>query len=146
MNDSDDNSGLNISKLIPTSINEQISELVDGCHRNSANSTFDSSTIQHHGGGGTDDEGGLLGLLPKNDKPHVGVIDEIAPENIWNKYIVTGYRINFVTWRQIIRSLFLWHNETMNIWTHLVGFFVYTVVLCVVGFSQIGEERHQAAT
>ena len=133
MNDSDDNSGLNISKLIPTSINEQISELVDGGHR--TNSTLDSSTSVQ------DDEGGLLGLLPKNDKPHVGVIDEIAPENVWNKYIVTGYRINFVTWRQIIRSLFLWHNETMNIWTHMVGFFVYTVVLCVVGFSQIGEEH-----
>ena len=132
MNDSDDNSGLNISKLIPTSINEQISELVDGGQRLSPNgsSTYDSSNR----GLGTDDEGSLLNLVD-NDKPHIGVIDEMEPEKVWNKYLVTGYRINFVSWKQVFGSLFLWHNETMNIWTHMVGFVVYSVLLLVFGFS-----------
>lgn len=134
---------MNISKLIPTSINEQISELVDGGQQRvspNGNSTFDS-TNRGALTSTTDDEGSLLGIVPDNDKPHVGVIDELEPEHIFNKYIMTGYRINFVTWRQIIRSLFMWHNETINIWTHMVGFFVYVIVLCVVGFSQIGEEH-----
>ena len=137
MNDSDDNSGLNISKLIPTSINEQISEMVDGGQRISpnGNSTYDSTQNRL-----TDDEGSLLGLVP-NDKPHIGVVDEIDPENVWNKYIVTGYRVNYDSWKQILHSLFEWHNETVNIWTHLVGFVVYIGVLCFIGFSQIGEDH-----
>ena len=98
MNDSDDNSGLNISKLIPTSINAHISEMVDGNKRVSPsglNSTYDSTNQST----ATNGDGSLLGLLPKNDKAHIGVADEMEPENVWNKYILTGYRINFVTWR-----------------------------------------------
>ena len=139
MNDSDDNSGLNISKLIPTSINAHISEMVDGGQRVSPsghNSTYDSTNQSIV----PDDDGSLLGIVPKSDKPHIGVADEIHPDSVWNKYILTGYRINFVTWRQIFGSLFQWHNETINIWTHLVGFVTFLLVLCVFGFSQIGEK------
>jgi adiponectin receptor len=43
--------------------------------------------------------------------------------------VLTGYRIN-LSWRQILGSLFKLHNETVNIWSHLVGavlfcFFAY---------------------
>ena len=96
MNDSEDDTGLNISKLIPTSINDQISEMVDGGQRTSpnGNSTYDSTNR----GIGTDDEGSLLNLVD-NDKPHIGVIDEIDPSDVYNKHIVTGYRINYVSWK-----------------------------------------------
>lgn len=76
----------------------------------------------------------------KNDKPHIGGIEELDPEDIFNKNIITGYRINYSTWRAILLSIFEWHNETINIWTHLVGFIIYMVVLLVIGFSQIGED------
>ena len=39
------NTGLNISKLIPTSINDQISELVDG-QTPATNSTNESTTLE----------------------------------------------------------------------------------------------------
>jgi adiponectin receptor len=34
--------------------------------------------------------------------------------------VLTGYRIR-LSWPQIWASIFLWHNETLNIWTHLLG-------------------------
>ena len=107
--------------------------MVDGGQRISpnGNSTYDST---NRGGLMTDDEGSLLGIIP-NDKPHIGVADELEPENVWNKYIVTGYRINYLSWRPILGSLFQWHNETINIWTHMIGFVAFLIVLCVVGFS-----------
>ncbi len=36
-------------------------------------------------------------------------------------YILTGYRCYYTTW-QCIKSIFAWHNETMNIWTQIVFF------------------------
>ena len=37
-----------------------------------------------------------------------------------NKHITDGYRINFNTPRRIIRSLFMIHNESVNIWSHFI--------------------------
>jgi len=50
------------------------------------------------------------------------------------EYIKTGYRINFNTIKRVLRSLVLFHNESVNIWSHLLGvlmlvFFVLYVVL-----------------
>jgi hypothetical protein len=42
-----------------------------------------------------------------------------------NEYIKLGYRINFNTKRKILRSLFLLHNETVNVWSHLLGVIVF---------------------
>jgi hypothetical protein len=51
-----------------------------------------------------------------------------------NEYIKMGYRINFNTKKKILKSLFLLHNETVNVWSHLlgviafIGFFIWTIV------------------
>lgn len=37
-----------------------------------------------------------------------------------NHYLKTGYRINYSI-RDLALSIFEWHNETLNIWTHLFG-------------------------
>jgi hypothetical protein len=42
-----------------------------------------------------------------------------------NEYILRGYRINFNTNKRIFRSLFLLHNETVNVWSHLLGVFAF---------------------
>ena len=50
-----------------------------------------------------------------------------------NEYILRGYRINFNTKMKIFKSLFMLHNETVNVWTHLLGvfamfaYFIYSV-------------------
>ncbi|XP_065299371.1 progestin and adipoQ receptor family member 3 [Dermacentor albipictus] len=47
-----------------------------------------------------------------------------APEFLrQNPFILTGYRCNLAL-RRCARSAFEWNNETLNIWTHLSGFFV----------------------
>lgn len=39
-----------------------------------------------------------------------------------NEYILTGYRfIPMKRWPRLIRSTVEWHNETLNVWLHLIG-------------------------
>mmetsp|Transcript_15593 Transcript_15593/g.26845 ORF Transcript_15593/g.26845 Transcript_15593/m.26845 type:complete len:369 (-) Transcript_15593:49-1155(-) len=41
-----------------------------------------------------------------------------------NEYILTGYRVHF-SFGLCLRSLFRIHNETVNVWSHLLGFFLF---------------------
>ncbi|CAM6086053.1 unnamed protein product [Calypogeia fissa] len=41
-----------------------------------------------------------------------------------NDYIVGHYRVN-LPFKQTLLSIFTIHNETLNIWTHLLGFFLF---------------------
>ncbi|XP_057417564.1 heptahelical transmembrane protein 1 [Lotus japonicus] len=41
-----------------------------------------------------------------------------------NEYILRYYRANWPL-KQAFFSLFRWHNETLNVWTHLIGFFLF---------------------
>ncbi|CAN8000452.1 unnamed protein product, partial [Ixodes hexagonus] len=45
-----------------------------------------------------------------------------------NPFIRGGYRV-FYSPKQCLRSLFEWNNETLNIWTHLVGVLLFSAVL-----------------
>ena len=45
-----------------------------------------------------------------------------------NPYIRTGYR-STQSWHQCLRSVLSLHNETLNIWTHLLGFFFFLSLL-----------------
>ena len=38
-----------------------------------------------------------------------------------NEYIKNGYLINCHTFKMVLRSLFVCSNETINIWSHLIG-------------------------
>ena len=49
-----------------------------------------------------------------------------------NPYVLTGYRKNHNTFGKVIRSLFHWHNETMNIWIHLFGVCLYFVFVILI--------------
>jgi len=71
---------------------------------------------------------------------HIGSINELDEEARHNPALKTGYRINYTTWPQILMSLFEWHNETINIWSHGLGFIAFFVILLVVAFTDIGEE------
>jgi adiponectin receptor len=42
-----------------------------------------------------------------------------------NEFILRGYRIGFNTKAKIIKSLFMLHNESVNVWSHLIGVFVF---------------------
>jgi hypothetical protein len=40
-----------------------------------------------------------------------------------NEYILRGYRIGFNTKAKILKSMFMLHNETVNVWSHMLGVF-----------------------
>eukprot|EP00457_Paulinella_chromatophora_P004514 gb/GEZN01004526.1/.p1 GENE.gb/GEZN01004526.1/~~gb/GEZN01004526.1/.p1 ORF type:complete len:590 (-),score=43.54 gb/GEZN01004526.1/:182-1897(-) len=46
---------------------------------------------------------------------------EECPDYLQCRYITSGYRHNLGWWKAL-RSIFEWHNETLNIWTHFIGF------------------------
>ena len=56
-------------------------------------------------------------------KPFIGTIEQ-APHyhQCYNEHLKRGYRINYKTWGSLLRSLFQCHNETVNVWTHFIGF------------------------
>ncbi|XP_069118210.1 membrane progestin receptor beta-like [Argopecten irradians] len=47
-----------------------------------------------------------------------------VPEKYREDGILTGYRLANQPWRYYIGSLFQIHNETLNVWTHLIGMFI----------------------
>jgi len=46
----------------------------------------------------------------------------------YNKYIDGDYRAE-ITFKQSLASMFHWHNETLNIWTHLCGFLIFAILI-----------------
>ena len=67
-------------------------------------------------------------------RPHIGTLEE-APEFMKkSNYILNGYRINFTNAKIAVRSLFMLHNETTNIWSHLSGVFIYMFLIFYIAF------------
>jgi adiponectin receptor len=64
-----------------------------------------------------------------SDAPQVTTIDNVANWLVDNRYIYHGYRHNFSSFRQTLRSMFAKHNELVNIWTHLIGALVFLACL-----------------
>eukprot|EP01133_Synstelium_polycarpum_P002606 gene2606-2992_t len=54
----------------------------------------------------------------------------IPPYLQGNEFIVTGYRVNF-TYALCAKSIFRMHNETLNIWTHLLGTIAFFILMIV---------------
>ncbi|PVD37675.1 hypothetical protein C0Q70_00274 [Pomacea canaliculata] len=44
-----------------------------------------------------------------------------------NPWVIDGYRV-FLPFGLCVKSLFVWNNETLNIWSHLIGFLVFLVL------------------
>ncbi|XP_041362846.1 progestin and adipoQ receptor family member 3-like isoform X2 [Gigantopelta aegis] len=44
-----------------------------------------------------------------------------------NPFVVKGYRV-FLPFSLCLKSLFVWSNETVNIWTHFGGFFIFLLI------------------
>ncbi|XP_070840857.1 progestin and adipoQ receptor family member VII, a [Chaetodon trifascialis] len=57
------------------------------------------------------------------------VRDTEVPHYFRERYICTGYRPLNHNWRYYFLSLFQRHNETINVWTHLLAFLVFLVKL-----------------
>ena len=58
-----------------------------------------------------------------------------------NVYLRTGHRVHFDSFTITLKSLFMKHNETMNIWIHLIGVIVFGLMLSYLflNYSQSAE-------
>ena len=72
----------------------------------------------------------------KKLKPYIGNIDDPNLEEYIkdNKHLTTGWRICYHTYWECARSLFQIHNETMNVWSHLIGalFFMFMALYVLI--------------
>ncbi|KAG0174623.1 hypothetical protein DFQ30_003611 [Apophysomyces sp. BC1015] len=59
---------------------------------------------------------------------------ELPQERQENQYVLTGYRF-YQSNRDCLKSIFMLHNETMNIWSHLLGF-IFFACLSVYSFNK----------
>ncbi len=75
-----------------------------------------------------------------SEETRIVKIEETPPHLIDNDYIRRGYRINFNNFRSIIRSLFMIHNELINVWSHLIG---ALIVLTLVFHTAIYVKSHK---
>ncbi len=70
-------------------------------------------------------------------KEYIGHISEAHHFILDNEFILKGYRINFHSCKRISRSLCMCHNETINIWTHIIGA-TLTILFMFMVFLNIG--------
>lgn len=62
-----------------------------------------------------------------------------------NHYILEGYRAPR-SWKECVLSLFQLHNETINVWSHLVGAIVFIFLIVELAISLgFGQVRTQGA-
>ncbi|THX28505.1 mPR-typeG-protein-coupled receptor [Aureobasidium pullulans] len=47
----------------------------------------------------------------------------------YNEHIRTGYRPLTGSWTQSLKSMFDWHNETVNIHSHSIGAIIFSIIL-----------------
>ncbi|CAF0993781.1 unnamed protein product [Adineta steineri] len=52
--------------------------------------------------------------------------DQVPKHLQTNPFIIKGYRYD-LSWSECISSFFLLHNETLNVWTHFIGFVLFTL-------------------
>ena len=69
-----------------------------------------------------------------NTKITIGKQDNVltasqVPSYLRDPGIIFGYRKTDQPWSYYIKSIFQLHNETLNIWTHVVAVLIFTVVL-----------------
>lgn len=68
----------------------------------------------------------------RKDSASIGELDQHHDFLNDNEFIVRGYRLNFSSIGRIFRSLFMCHNESMNVWSHLLGAIVFLGLLWYV--------------
>ena len=78
-----------------------------------------------------------------SDKVIVGKYSE-APDYLKdNEYIKNGYLINCHTIKLVLRSLFVCSNETINVWSHLIGCIIsitLIILLFILVKSSVSKE------
>ena len=60
----------------------------------------------------------------------IGGMAEAPGHLVDNEFIHRGYRIGYnKSIKSILRSLFQFHNESVNVWSHLIGMLFFGTVM-----------------
>ena len=59
------------------------------------------------------------------DNYYIGSSEEAPEFMCHNAHIKKGYRINFNSYWKLSKSLFMLHNETINVWSHIIGMLIF---------------------
>jgi len=62
-----------------------------------------------------------------------------------NPYITTGYRIGYKKFKLALKTMFMWHNETVNVWSHFLGkltsfALIFVILICCPSYGHHGHE------
>lgn len=85
-------------------------------------------------------------------KAFIGHIKRAPHYMVDNEFVQTGYRIGFHSGGSICKSLFMLHNESVNIWSHIMGvlfFFgllAWTIISINPFSSYFGNGENQSKT
>jgi hypothetical protein len=96
--------------------------------------------------GHPDESGGTREEHLIGEEHFIGEYDKAPAFMKDNLDITHGYRINFNTPSRILRSLFMLHNESVNIWTHCLPalfllFLIFSFLLVVDGPASFSQHR-----
>ena len=61
--------------------------------------------------------------------PYLGQKSEAPDWETDGYWIETNWRINYNTHEKAFKTLFMWHNETVNVWSHLLGCLFFTSLI-----------------
>jgi adiponectin receptor len=81
----------------------------------------------------------------KDKGPRIGTLEDLHESCEYkpdNQFLQNGYRLGYKRCRDVSRTIFKWHNETLNIWTHLIGaiIFVVFIVWILSGFDVVTQK------
>ncbi|KAI9469806.1 MAG: hemolysin-III related-domain-containing protein [Benjaminiella poitrasii] len=70
------------------------------------------------------------------------LLEELPKDRRENQYVLSGYRF-YRSSKECLMSLFKLHNETMNIWSHLLGFIFFTYLSVNVFLRKFPEASNR---
>ena len=85
--------------------------------------------------------------LPSFLRPSMRLLPiELAPPHVRSEFVLYAYRPTCTSWRPAVLTLFRLHNETLNIWSHLLGAaWVCTMLLETLSMA-VTDEGQRLAT
>ena len=85
--------------------------------------------------------------LPSFLRPSLRLLPiELAPPHVRSEFVLYAYRPTCTSWRPAVLTLFRLHNETLNIWSHLLGAAWVCAMLLETLSMTVTDEGQRLAT